>query len=960
MKLFLICKKPNTYRIILIFVLSVFFENLSVIADEVFAKLEIQRQSEFEFVSKPTIKKSGDAFQINFETKSYCDIAIAIEDTNGNIVRHLASGVLGANAPLPFAKNSKVQSIVWDGKNDIDQYVNDNAEYFVRVSLGLKAQFERTMFWSPHKKSSLYPDEISMQAHAEGVYVLDSGQIGPGFAPHLKLFTHKGEYQNTIYPFAANQIENIMGLEFQTFAPDNKKFPVKWGYGQLNLLTAGAPDINATIFPSGKSKEVPIQTFVVQKGQEGLIYIIGKCINRFPKNQNKLNLPLKGPVVEISFETADPNPSKSRSFLPESAALSPDGKWMYLTGYKFRSHWNAFTFLQCVMRVDPKGDTPPTLFAGKISADTDLASDEFVSPTSVACDAVGNVYVCDYMNDRIKVFSSDGKLFKTLNVKKPAKIEIDEKSGELFVFSWQVKSSVLLNKLGHSSKEMGTPEEQLTILKSLENPEVKANINIPTKRPEYLSLSTGRSTIFNDDNKTWVWLAKGNGLHSSHFDDAYAKMNAVIYSLDKNKKGEYFLNFEKDFNAEVVKKIIQDKPARHGRQRLYSNPEDGKVYLGELVFPHPEHFKSIDELISLDPISGSIQKIPLPFNSEDLAFDIKGHAYLRTENWIVRYDLKSLKEVPFDYGQEGLKVGYHDNGKTTAVISGLRIAGKKGDSSFQLGGMDVAMNGNIAATFHYTAAVENNDKNSYKPYVFPGRDKSWVIHIWDKFGKIKYEDAFPGMKRPSDIALDNDNYLYALTRGVGSENGKSFENLWSTTLIKVKAKGGKVLTDRDTVIPLPTTHFPDRNPELTNANGYGGKAWVENFEWLYGGVGIDGKGPCHCEANSQLVLDYFKRSFVVETHRSDIVVIDSAGNTVLRIGKYGNIEDGVPLIKEGGPLNVRSIGGDEVAIVSVKFLATHTDKRLFLADIGNQRLLSVKLSYHVEEKVKVNTEVLTK
>ena len=93
---------------------------------------------------------------------------------------------------------------------------------------------------------------------------------------------------------------------------------------------------------------------------------------------------------------------------------------------------------------------------------------------------------------------------------------------------------------------------------------------------------------------------------------------------------------------------------------------------------------------------------------------------------------------------------------------------------------------------------------------------------------------------------------------------------------------------------------------------------------------------------------------MVETHRSDVVVIDTSGNTVLRIGKYGNIEDGLPLIKDGGPKNPRSIGGDEVAIISVKFLATHTDKRLFVADIANQRILSIKLLYHTEEKIKLS------
>jgi len=46
-----------------------------------------------------------------------------------------------------------------------------------------------------------------------------------------------------------------------------------------------------------------------------------------------------------------------------------------------------------------------------------------------------------------------------------------------------------------------------------------------------------------------------------------------------------------------------------------------------------------------------------------------------------------------------------------------------------------------------------------------------------------------------------------------------------------------------------------------------------------------------------------------------------------------------------------SIGGDETAIMHAMNVAVHTDRRFFLADIGNQCIRSVKLGYHAEEKV---------
>ena len=82
-------------------------------------------------------------------------------------------------------------------------------------------------------------------------------------------------------------------------------------------------------------------------------------------------------------------------------------------------------------------------------------------------------------------------------------------------------------------------------------------------------------------------------------------------------------------------------------------------------------------------------------------------------------------------------------------------------------------------------------------------------------------------------------------------------------------------------------------------------------------------------------------------------VLDSNGNLIVHIGRYGNVDDGKPLVTQGGPSNTRSIGGDEVGLFHACFVATDTDRRLFIADPGNACIRSVKLGYHTEEKVKL-------
>ena len=60
-----------------------------------------------------------------------------------------------------------------------------------------------------------------------------------------------------------------------------------------------------------------------------------------------------------------------------------------------------------------------------------------------------------------------------------------------------------------------------------------------------------------------------------------------------------------------------------------------------------------------------------------------------------------------------------------------------------------------------------------------------------------------------------------------------------------------------------------------------------------------------------------------------------------------------PRAKPGAP---RSLGGDEVGLFYACYVGTHTDRRIFISDVGNGRILSVKLGYHAEEKVSLKDE----
>jgi hypothetical protein len=242
----------------------------------------------------------------------------------------------------------------------------------------------------------------------------------------------------------------------------------------------------------------------------------------------------------------------------------------------------------------------------------------------------------------------------------------------------------------------------------------------------------------------------------------------------------------------------------------------------------------------------------------------------------------------------------------------------------------------------------------YRPAMYPGREESSTscsVHVWDKHGKRVHEDAVWGLPQLDGLGIDRDDNIYVMatpTRIIGEER---YFNFMSETLMRFAPGAGRIVLagKKRTPIPLGDGEKPEGKHAVSGR-------WVKGADWLYGGVGFAGfntpyaGGGCACWF-ARFQLDYFARSIAPEPYQYRVAVLDSAGNLVTRIGQYGNVDDGVPLIAEGGPPKPRSIGGDEVGLFHACFVGTHTDRRIFIADLGNSRIVSVKLDYHAEQRV---------
>ena len=189
-----------------------------------------EREEVFEFTQKPAVRVVGrDRYEITFAVRGACDVTVSIVDPDpakelvkgrGIVVRHLASGVLGSNAPKPFQKNSLSQTIYWNGKDDLDEYVKAPEKLTVRVSLGLKPEFDQLLGTGTPYNLPGFVNAVA--ASPEGVYVFVFGIDSRGRCT-IRQFDHDGRYVKTVFPPPANlPPEKLGGLWWVEYEPGKR------------------------------------------------------------------------------------------------------------------------------------------------------------------------------------------------------------------------------------------------------------------------------------------------------------------------------------------------------------------------------------------------------------------------------------------------------------------------------------------------------------------------------------------------------------------------------------------------------------------------------------------------------------------------------------------------------------------------------------------------------------------
>ncbi len=155
--------------------------------------------------SGPTVERDGDTLKIGFAVSAPTDVEVAILDGKGTVVRHLAAGMLGPNAPVPLKKDSLTQELSWDGKDDNGapalRRLGERGQ--VRIRLGMRARFERLLGWSGQSIDATR----GLVCGPDGKLYVTSGLNDVSIHRETTIITaHKrdGTYSHQVFPGPAN------------------------------------------------------------------------------------------------------------------------------------------------------------------------------------------------------------------------------------------------------------------------------------------------------------------------------------------------------------------------------------------------------------------------------------------------------------------------------------------------------------------------------------------------------------------------------------------------------------------------------------------------------------------------------------------------------------------------------------------------------------------------------------
>ncbi|MHC4916547.1 MAG: NHL repeat-containing protein [Planctomycetota bacterium] len=342
----------------------------------------------------PTAKRAGGKTRIEFGVSRETDVAVYVLNAKGEIVRHLAAGVVGKNAPAPL-KGGLSQSLEWDGKDDVGEPAK-GGPFSVRVVAGMKPAYSGTVF----SKFARGPNNLvavgGLAVRPDGrVYVLaPRWSHYPRRSTAVHVFLRNGNYEKTIKPMPA-------GL-----SPERLKSIGAFRDEQGMLTPVIHQVLEQNFYPGAMA--FPQGMAVTAKGD----LVFGRGSGQISV------LDVDGGVACGTYSGASIGgaPKKATSWHRAALAVGSDGKTVYVSGLK-KTRWDKKGLPVVYKTSLPERKTTAVFFGDPAKPGNgegqlgDVAS-------ALTCDGKGHLVVCDPANGRVLIVDEKtGKVASKLAIK---------------------------------------------------------------------------------------------------------------------------------------------------------------------------------------------------------------------------------------------------------------------------------------------------------------------------------------------------------------------------------------------------------------------------------------------------------------------------------------------------------------------------------------------------------------
>ncbi|NQT93718.1 MAG: esterase-like activity of phytase family protein [Lentisphaerae bacterium] len=880
------------------------------------------------FVKGPRVKQTRKGTQISFEINTFTDVAVWVEDEKGERVRHIAAGMLGNNPPAPFKPGKLAQALLWDGADDYGKKV-PAGKYTVRVGLRSKAELDRVI------GQGQVPKEIrGVSVDADGKLTVIGGQRDQWL--EILRYSRDGAYEKTLYPpSGALPPEKLKAMNIIDLGADGQ---IRWGSTRMGSYL---PHLDQPM-----CQNMPINS----KGQ---LIIFG---SEYPAGRGRLykingdgSLPddWLGPYVKDVIWTTFYAQWAKRFHI----ALDPeDEDIVYMSGIKetHRHEGNSddtknprARFFNCVLKFQWGQEGPHEAFVGTLSYGGKDKSDkpgELFDPQGIAFDPDKNLWVCDRGNNRVQIFDRKGKFIRQFDV--PGAYEVR--------FAAKKRIAYIIATEGE-----GKNRKHVLMKYSLgKNPKLLA-------RSEPLGVESYWRTMAVDDTRkdVRIWVVAGKSkahtiLQVLDEGDAFSKPEPLIGKDAPHNYSRIGVGWDSDvvwagghwFDGKTGERIRSTKKGgRGGGAYGYEvlGVRDG-TWVGRTGFFH--------HTISFYPEDLPFNRDATPIRSWEILPPALARNGKRGFNVAPNGDIYVARYYQFQQGgparvvEEGpwLHVAVDHYGPD-GTMKGRRVIEELSQAGCAPA---VDIKGNIYV-------VDNNGRKIgelYEPDVAANLP-SWM----PKEYKIDWDKIRSG----ESVAAGSEKFVKnALIHTVGTvykfgpEGGGLIWRKAQKGWLKHEASeesGKKMFVDWGFFPPMeppntPATHW---SAKWVGGNKVDGvyPQWQKGVQYEFLGVGhASGRynlwhSGCTC-TNPRMCVDDFGRVYAPAHHRSCVRVIDTAGNEVLRIGRYNNPDP---------------VSGIEIGMIYPH--ATALSKRfLYVSELRTARILKIKLGYEKQKDLPVKID----